>query len=1092
MPGLAQAAEPILSGTFNSETAGTECIISSDEETVATKKRKGEDNRVFANSVPIPEILHTKLPSANRPCAGMKVLYLFAGKHRQSSLGSILKRLGADCCEVDILRSNLHDLSKDSQQEFYLERIRDQQFDVVVSSPPCDTFSRAKFANKLGPQPTRDSAHPRGLPDLPKPLFLRNKLGNILADFSYKACLAQLENNPGGSLIKEHPEDLGRVKFGPFAGSIPASIWQWEEHSQCISAGALPVGLRQCDFGTPYVKPTRLLIKVNSALPPSFFPGIPVFDKNSNYLGPIPATKGKSSLVRHKGEAGFRTTGTAAWPQGLCLTLSGLLQAAWARRNSNITLQQTTSLKTADASSLFPVHLPPEGFNPGGVGTCRQVTLLNSTWEFHDGLGLTSPGRFDKEARQFPNEMRWDILRKEIRDVIGHLSEADVLKGLISLSLGRGDLLLETWPEQIRIILHRWLQRQAGDYDKAETPKAADGQPFFLGIVAGILREGRDPDYEIFSTFAQGVTLGVLEPLPRTPALYEEQVTWKLDDSPFLVKHEQNPNYLSLYEHVHSVREQFEADLATGRMIKLSRAEYEKAYPPEARAISALAALQEKDKVRTLTDGTHHVFVNNRIRCRDKLRCPGPREKFFLLDLFRKRGNIAFSLLSDISSAHRLVKIRKEEWGLLACELDNPEERWLNTVGTFGFSSAAYWFSRLMSGILRLAYILLGKECTLDMLLYADDLEAIAETPMERRSLLLLVCILMAVGAPMKWSKFRGGFQVNWVGLHIDYRSFSLGLSAERAAWVLKWTNQCVDDRAIDVNDFQAGLGRINFACQALVFERPFLGILYAWISSVSRTGIKRATLPWAVAFVLKWVGTRIGHQRLMTAPRPPKGAAVDWFRADAKATDSQAFIGGWELPHSGLDTHSARWFALEIKKDDFGWAFAKGSPKRAIAALELLATLLCIKLFGDKDKGERPRHCTVTASTDNQGNSFIINKMMTTKYPSIIILLELTEELRLREMLLNLTWRNRDDNTEADALTNGDYSLFNHDLRIPIVASEIKWHILTDLDKEARALYAMLQESKDNSRIASKGKFATQMFSKKSSKDKLKQRDPW
>ena len=159
------------------------------------------------------------------------------------------------------------------------------------------------------------------------------------------------------------------------------------------------------------------------------------------------------------------------------------------------------------------------------------------------------------------------------------------------------------------------------------------------------------------------------------------------------------------------------------------------ALPALATALAALAALQEKDKVRTLTDGTHHVFVNNRIRCRDKLRCPGPREKFFLLDHFRKRGNIAFSLLSDISSAHRLVKIRKEEWGLLACELDNPEERWLNTVGTFGFSSAAYWFSRLMSGMLRFAYILLGKECTLDMLLYADDLEAIAETLGERRSL---------------------------------------------------------------------------------------------------------------------------------------------------------------------------------------------------------------------------------------------------------------------------------------------------------------------------------------------------------------------
>ncbi len=566
------------------------------------------------------------------------------------------------------------------------------------------------------------------------------------------------------------------------------------------------------------------------------------------------------------------------------------------------------------------------------------------------------------------------------------------MKNLVALALGRGDHFNEQWTHDIRRILHNWAKKQAGDYDQTEEPKIPQDQPFCLPLIGAILREGRDADFNIFGSLATGVTLGVLEPLPRTPAIFEEQVSWRLEDNPFSVKFEQKANYSSVYEHMDAVKKQFEGDIKLGRVVKMSRRDYEAKYPPAARAISALAALQEKDKVRTLTDGTHAVQVNNRIKCRDKIRFPGPREKFYLLDKYRARHNITFSLLGDIAQAHRLVKISSPEWGLMACELDNPEERYLNKVGTFGFSSAAYWFCRLISGVFRMTFMVLGPENPLDILLFADDVELLAERPQERRSILLCICILLAVGTPMKWSKFRGGFQTNWVGFHTDYRQYALGLSEERAQWAIKWTKECVAEKIVDIRDFQAGVGRLNFAAQALLFYRPFLGILYAWVSATARTGLQRATLPWAVALVLQWLGERLSKERLMTAPRPPKGLVRDWFRADAKATDTQAFIGGWQFHPDG--PMAAQWFAMEITKEDFPWIYSKGSPKKCIAALELLATLLCVKTFGSGED-MRQRNCVLTASTDNQGNSFIIQKLLTTKYPSIVVLLELTEELK-------------------------------------------------------------------------------------------------
>ena len=42
-----------------------------------------------------------------------------------------------------------------------------------------------------------------------------------------------------------------------------------------------------------------------------------------------------------------------------------------------------------------------------------------------------------------------------------------------------------------------------------------------------LLREMRDAGYQIIDQMKKGVAAGILFPLPRTPAIFEEQTKWR-------------------------------------------------------------------------------------------------------------------------------------------------------------------------------------------------------------------------------------------------------------------------------------------------------------------------------------------------------------------------------------------------------------------------------------------------------------------------------------------------------------------------------------------------------------------------------------
>ena len=112
-----------------------------------------------------------------------------------------------------------------------------------------------------------------------------------------------------------------------------------------------------------------------------------------------------------------------------------------------------------------------------------------------------------------------------------------------------------------------------------------------------------------------------------------------------------------------------------------------------------------------------------------------------------------------------------------------------------------------------------------------------------------------------------------------------------------------------------------------------------------------------------------------------------------------------------------------------------------------------CKRSLGLRSGGALPNHCIIGAHggshwcsgpspekdfarpSESTGfvSSFLVDKLMTTKYPLGVILVELCHQLARRRAALRAQWVPRLENEEADALTNSDFPHFLPERRIEV-----------------------------------------------------------
>ena len=86
-----------------------------------------------------------------------------------------------------------HDLTNEEFRAGWMSKIRSGKYDVVLVTPPCSTFTRARCANMRGPPPLRTRQNPKYFPWLAQRLKVQADLGNSLVEVMVEAYQAALE-----------------------------------------------------------------------------------------------------------------------------------------------------------------------------------------------------------------------------------------------------------------------------------------------------------------------------------------------------------------------------------------------------------------------------------------------------------------------------------------------------------------------------------------------------------------------------------------------------------------------------------------------------------------------------------------------------------------------------------------------------------------------------------------------------------------------------------------------------------------------------------------------------------------------------------
>eukprot|EP00435_Cladocopium_sp_Y103_P039501 s2825_g10.t1 len=234
---------------------------------------------------------------------------------------------------------------------------------------------------------------------------------------------------------------------------------------------------------------------------------------------------------------------------------------------------------------------------------------------------------------------------------------------------------------------------------------------------------------------------------------------------------------------------------------------------------------------------------------RDQLRSSGAGDVRAVL---QEVPGCFFALTGDVARAHRLVKVAEQDWGLMGLPDYGRRQNVAEQGRLFGISSAAYHWSRLVSGLGRAVYYALGKS-ELYLLVYVDDLLWVVR---EAKGLELVVMSIFFLEV--------------------------LGLSEVRARWLICWLEKAAEGNSVQVAELSSVLGRLSFGLTALGHLRPFLGPVYAWVAAMDGKGLCR--VPKALVLIFKFLARALEVGRLSKVGRKRQGTVQELFRTDAKA----------------------------------------------------------------------------------------------------------------------------------------------------------------------------------------------------------------
>ena len=315
---------------------------------------------------------------------------------------------------------------------------------------------------------------------------------------------------------------------------------------------------------------------------------------------------------------------------------------------------------------------------------------------------------------------------------------------------------------------------------------------------------------------------------------------------------------------------------------------------------------------------------------------------------------------------------------------------------------------------------------------YVDDVHGCFIGPRKFTCLLMWLLGMEMLGLPFSYNKFQGGLQAGFVGYLLDYREVRVGIIKRRGDWLIGYVDATEESNLmVQMRHFEEFVGRLSFVSRVLVWLKPHLSPLFAWKSAVPSGSA--LVVPDMVWLVMLFIRDRLREVDYMMSAKGRGPAMRELFRTDAKCEKGLVVLGGWELDET-LNPLNCRWFSMRITPEQAPFLFKEdGESQWASGPAELLASLMAMELFGcfDRVATLESLEIPVIAGTDNRANAAVGKKNSSTRWPLMLINMQLSAKQTNSRCKLLLRWRPRGENQEADDLTNEDFRKFDLQKRI-------------------------------------------------------------
>ena len=344
------------------------------------------------------------------------------------------------------------------------------------------------------------------------------------------------------------------------------------------------------------------------------------------------------------------------------------------------------------------------------------------------------------------------------------------------------------------------------------------GQPFRLNLWHTLSLIMSDPDADFFSFLHDGVPLGIRSEIPVCKVLLPPRPA----DFPSIPIQHCESAWKSALDNPAVVDDLLQSELSEGWILPVHGGDAELRQRYRVSAVGKLGVVISSDRPPRLVVDSSISGVTGHTRLPNESPNPTLADVRQCLPLSPSREKLT-ALVLDVSKAHRRIRIRPSDQGLLCFRHRNVLCQ--STTLNFGARASGFYWSRVAGLQLRLLHQL--TYLSHSALVYVDDILGLLERSSAPLLAGLIVVTLLVLQVPMSWHKAALSPSVVWIGWSLNLDLMTVALDPPKLSRLKDLLLHLMESRSCSVTQLEKLTGKLLWLSSLFRTFRATLSPLY-------------------------------------------------------------------------------------------------------------------------------------------------------------------------------------------------------------------------------------------------------------------------